>query len=84
MRITTAVIEVVNLGLETDPLHPDLLLAKAEALQKLKHLKEGQACVLAVLKNNPKDNSRAQRLKKALEARSSIRTSKKARPAQQG
>ncbi|HPW57492.1 MAG TPA: hypothetical protein PLK58_02550 [Candidatus Rifleibacterium sp.] len=62
-----AVIEVVNLGLETDPLHPDLLLAKAEALQKLKHLKEGQACVLAVLKNNP-NNSRAQRLKKALEA----------------
>ncbi|HNX74311.1 MAG TPA: hypothetical protein PLM07_10175 [Candidatus Rifleibacterium sp.] len=61
-----SVIEVVNLGLETDPLNPDLLMSKAEALQKLKHLKESQACVVAVIKNHPA-NSRAHRLKKSLE-----------------
>ncbi len=61
-----SVIEVVNLGLETDALNPDLLMSKAEALQKLKHLKESQACVMAVLKEHP-SNSRAHRLKKSLE-----------------
>ncbi len=61
-----SVIEVVNLGLETDPLNPDLLMYKAEALQKLKHLKESQACVLAVLKNH-QSNARAHRLKKSLD-----------------
>jgi tetratricopeptide (TPR) repeat protein len=61
-----SVIEVVNLGLETDPLNPDLLMYKAEALQKLKHLKESQACVLAVLKCH-QSNARAHRLKKSLD-----------------
>lgn len=62
-----AVIEVVNLGLETDPLHAELLLIKAEALQKMRHLKEALACVTAILKNNQL-HTRAHRFKKSLEA----------------
>lgn len=61
-----AAIEVVNLGLETDPLNVELLLVKAEALQKLHHLKEAQSCVIAVLRLN-QSNSKAIRLKKSID-----------------
>jgi tetratricopeptide (TPR) repeat protein len=61
------VITVVNLGLETDPSHHELLLMKAEALQKLGHYQEALACVYVVLRGNP-SNTKAIRLKKTIEA----------------
>ncbi|GAB4269627.1 MAG: hypothetical protein Kow0029_05750 [Candidatus Rifleibacteriota bacterium] len=61
------VITVVNLGLETDPTNPDLLLKKAEALQKLGRYQEALSCILIVLKARPHD-SKALRLKKSIEA----------------
>jgi tetratricopeptide (TPR) repeat protein len=60
------VITVVNLGLETDPANPELLILKAEALQKLGHFQDALACVYVVLRGNP-NNGRALRLKKSIE-----------------
>lgn len=60
------VITVVNLGLETDPANAELLILKAEALQKLGHFQDALACVYVVLRGNP-NNGRALRLKKSIE-----------------
>lgn len=61
-----AVIAIVNLGLETEPVNQELLLVKAEALQKLRQFHDALSCVLVVLKCN-QSNSKAQRIKKAVE-----------------
>lgn len=61
-----AVIEVVNLGLETEATNVDLLLAKAEALAKLWHFQDAMSCIQVALRQNP-NNAKAQRLKKAVE-----------------
>ncbi|MGM0598768.1 MAG: tetratricopeptide repeat protein [Candidatus Rifleibacteriota bacterium] len=61
------VITVVNLGLETEPGNPILLVMKADALMKLGHYQDALACVYAVLKAKPHD-TRAIRLKKTIEA----------------
>lgn len=61
-----AVIAIVNLGIETDPTHQELLLMKAEALQKIRQFQDALSCVFVVLKCN-QNNSKAQRLKKAIE-----------------
>ena len=61
-----AVIEIVNLGIDTDPANSDLLLMKAEALSKLWHFQEALSCVLVAIRQNP-NNSKAQRMKKAIE-----------------
>lgn len=60
-------VDVVDLGLETDPTNVDLLIFKAEVLQKLGCLKDALICVAGILKYN-EHNSQAHRLKKALEA----------------
>lgn len=61
-----AVIEVVNLGLETEPTNIDLLLMKAEALSKLWHFHDAMSCIQVALRQN-QNNAKAQRLKKAVE-----------------
>lgn len=61
-----AVIEIVNLGIETEPTNVSLLLMKAEALSKLWHFQEALSCVQVALRQNQK-NAKAQRLKKAVE-----------------
>lgn len=61
-----AVIAIVNLGLETEPTNQDLLLVKAEALQKLRQYHDALSCIIVVLKCN-QNNSKAQRLKKSIE-----------------
>lgn len=60
------VITVVNLGLETDSGNPDLLIMKAEALQKLGHYSEALNCVFVVLRSRPHD-AKGLRLKKSIE-----------------
>ncbi len=45
-----AVIEVVNLGLETEPTNIDLLLMKAEALSKLWHFQDAMSCIQVALR----------------------------------
>lgn len=60
------VITVVNLGLETDPANPDLLVMKAEGLQKIGHFQDALSCVFVVLRSHPND-SKALRLKKSIE-----------------
>jgi tetratricopeptide (TPR) repeat protein len=62
-----AVIAIVNLGLETEPTNQELLLMKAEALQKLRQFHDALSCVFVVLKCN-QNNGKAQRMKKAIEA----------------
>lgn len=59
-------IDVVNLGLETEPFNLDLLIFKTEVLQKMGCLKEALACAIGVLKED-QHNSQAFRLKKSLE-----------------
>ncbi|PKL41564.1 MAG: hypothetical protein CVV41_18420 [Candidatus Riflebacteria bacterium HGW-Riflebacteria-1] len=61
-----AVIEIVNLGLETEPANSDLLLMKAEALSKLWHFQEALSCIQVALRQN-QNNSKAQRMKKTVE-----------------
>jgi tetratricopeptide (TPR) repeat protein len=61
-----AVIEIVNLGLATEPTNVDLLLAKAEALAKLWHFQDAMSCIQVALRQN-QNNAKAQRLKKAVE-----------------
>ncbi|MBU1108703.1 MAG: hypothetical protein KKB51_18650 [Candidatus Riflebacteria bacterium] len=61
-----SVIEIVNLGLETEPTNSDLLMMKAEALSKLWHFQEALSCVLVALRQN-QNNSKAQRMKKTIE-----------------
>lgn len=61
-----AVIAIVNLGIETEPTNQELLIMKAEALQKIRQFQDALSCVFVVLKCN-QNNSKAQRLKKAIE-----------------
>lgn len=61
-----AVIEIVNLGLETEPTNSDLLLIKAEALSKLWHFQEALSCIQVALRQN-QNNGKAQRMKKTVE-----------------
>ncbi len=61
-----AIIAIVNLGLETDPTNTELLLMKAEALQKLRQFHDALSCVFVVIKCN-QNNSKALRLRKAIE-----------------
>lgn len=60
------VIAVVNLGLETDPTNSELLVIKADSLQKLGFFQEALSCVYVVLRLKPND-SKANRLKKSIE-----------------
>lgn len=60
------VIEIVNLGLETEPANVELLLMKAEALSKLWHFQDAMSCIQVALRQN-QNNAKAQRLKKAVE-----------------
>ncbi len=60
------VIEIVNLGLETEPTNIELLLMKAEALSKLWHFQDAMSCIQVALRQN-QNNAKAQRLKKAVE-----------------
>lgn len=60
-------IEIINLGLETDPTSGELLTSKADCLQHLGYFQEALACIYTALKINPK-NSIAFRMKKTIEA----------------
>jgi tetratricopeptide (TPR) repeat protein len=62
-----ASISIVNLGLETDPTNIELLLLKADNLQRLRKFQEALQCVLVALKVNS-SNTKALRLKKSIEA----------------
>lgn len=61
-----AVIDIVNLGLITDPTSGELLLSKATALQELGRFLEALDCVNSILKFHPK-HAAAFRMKKLIE-----------------
>jgi len=60
-------IKVLNLGLETSPLHHGLLVFKAEILRRLEKFKEAMACVDVLLRENPND-SEALKVKKKIQS----------------
>ena len=62
-----AAIDVVNLGIETDPCNIDLNIFKCEILQKMGCLKDALGVAIGILKID-NNNSQAHRLKKALES----------------
>ena len=62
-----AAIDVVNLGIETDPCNLDLNIFKCEVLQKMGCLKDALSVANGILRIDI-NNSQAHRLKKALES----------------
>lgn len=62
-----AAIDVVNLGIETDPCNLDLNIFKCEVLQKMGCLKDALSVAVGILKIDI-NNSQGHRLKKALES----------------